>query len=193
MRPIERLSLFVVWLTLLGSVGTGAFNFRVHPFDPYPKEDPTFLVIDDHGNSHINIDFTTEAYRAPFIFQHRLCQAILLVFLFSSKTIILVHLRNARLRAWLYWMVVICSFLWVWLRLESWTFWITETVFSKVIGDPLCYVMIPTVFFLRDNSRLTNVSLRNLLFRLPLELLLIPVWITAWGIVQLFLLGWVWI
>lgn len=193
MRIVERLILALVWLIFLASIGTAAFNFVVHPFDPYPKEDPTFLVIDDQGNSHVNIDFTSEAYRAPFIFQRRLCQTILLVFLFSSKTLILVHLRNARLRAWLYFLVIICSFLWVWLRLENWTFWITETVLSKVIGDPLCYIMIPTIFFFRDNSRPINISLRNLILRLPLELLLIPLWIAVWGIVQLFLLGWVWI
>lgn len=167
MRISERLMLTLVWLTFLASVSTAAFNLVVHPFNPYPKEDPTFLVIDDQGKSHINIDFTTEAYRASFIFQRRLCQTILLVFLFSSKILILVHLRNPRLRAWLYFLVIICSF--------------------------LCYVMVPTIFFFRDNSRPSNMSLWKLMIRLPLELLLVPLWIAVWGIVQLFLLGWIWI
>lgn len=189
----DRLILIVVWMAFLASIGAGVWNGIDKPFFEKRISEDIYLITDDKGNVRPNIDFTSEEYRAPFIFQHKLRNIILLTFLFSSKILVLVHIDSKRVRIWLYFAALLVATAWIWLRLVSWDFWITETVWSKVLGEPILYETVPVVFFLRDCNAPIRPSITYQLFRLPVELLLLYPWWYVWGFTQLFILGWIWI
>lgn len=119
---------------------------------------------------------------------------LLLAFFFSGKVLIQSVVKGRIRRLLLFFVLFSIAVLVVWFRLVQWSAWASVTECHKVIGQPLDFLFVPLAFFLadwfRDKDSMTVVFLTGRAF---FELALIPIWIMAWGLIQLFFLGWLWI
>jgi hypothetical protein len=122
----------------------------------------------------------------------RLWQILLLAWFYPAKILIQVQVTKRKWQIVGYGCLVIGATLWILDRLVTWDWWMCETIYSKVIGVPLLYLFVPSVFFLYDLRSEKQRRPRTLVLRMLAECLLIVPWGFAWAIIQL-ILGWLWI
>ncbi len=121
-----------------------------------------------------------------------LWQLLLLGWFYPGKILLQVSVRDRGRQLLWYAGLVLVATVWVWYRLTTWDWWWCETIYSKMIGEPVGYLFVPSAFFLFDWSTGRQRGVGLLLLRMPLELLILIPWAFVWGFLQL-MLGWLWI
>jgi len=122
----------------------------------------------------------------------RLWEILLASWFYPAKILIQSGIANRGRQTLCYGGLLAAATVWVWAHLVTWDWWMCETIYSKVIGTPLMYLFVPSVFFISDLWRDGPRPLGMLVWRIPIELLLVVPWIFIWAFLQL-LLGWLWI
>jgi hypothetical protein len=181
----QRIVRVVLWSVLLGSGLVGITDWVWEGTLYAGSENSRAIERDKDGKLLYEVSHIWKKHK-------QLWQILILTMFFSGKTLILIELKD-RPRRLLYFtgLFLICVSV-IWLRLVFWEEWICVTMPHKLFGVPLCYLFVPTVFFLADLGRMQNPKPLFLIVRTLVELVLMAAWCFVWPWIELFI-GWVWI
>ncbi len=118
---------------------------------------------------------------------------ILIAFVLASQFLILWHVPTTPYRWVLFMALLLLGTLWTWYQVTYWLQWANVTFKSKLLGDPIGLLGLPTIFFcfVAGNHTWTR-SGKKICCLIVIEALLIYPWLYFWGFSEL-VLGWMWI
>lgn len=108
------------------------------------------------------------------------------------KAVVLSRIQDDRRASFYYGLLVLAALAVIYRLYVNWASPF-QNILSKLIGDPVALLFVPTVFFFYDLKWRREWSQRALLGRWLAEVvILVPLWATVWGVFQI-LLRWIWI
>lgn len=209
-QPHERMVLPVIW-SLFGASLAGAVVIVVldlqamqtqvpekHPVHNeiiFDGKDATGMQIAHYEDRELTLREKFDMWMSMGRHPRWASQAIvvLVTLLLSSQFLLLWYLPHHRCRWLIYSVVLLIG--WAWIAFQV-TNWLEQynTFMSKLFGDPIGLLAVPALGYLTINKKWGGrLTIEQLLLAILIEGFCYIPWLVVWGLMQLFVLQWVWI
>jgi len=210
-QPHERMVLPVIWLLFGASLASAAViiildlqamrtqvpeKHPVHNEIIFDGKDSTGMLIAHFEDRELEPREKFELWmslgRRPRWSSQAL--VVLVTFLLTSQYLLLWYLPHYRWRWHIYAAVIILGLVWMSFQVTNWLERFHVSFMSKAFGEPIGLLAVPALgFLIIDRKWGGSLTIETLLLAIMIEASCFIPWLIAWGLMQLFILRWVWI